>query len=579
MARRALVAGARPEAVQAPAAPTVVSITVVDKGRQFGLRLDWTPATDTAGTVSYERAVRYYTSALLTTPASEWITLGSTSGAAANTDESGPYERPAVDQWVRGRVRAINSDGSTTDWVYSATAPKIDAGSAEAPVAPLGLAVTVLDRGYQFALKLQWTITSDTAGTVGYERAVRYFSDSGLLTATSEWITLGTTYGAATLSDESGPYPRAANDRWVKGRVRAINADGSASAWVESSGAKVASVVSQVTAFSAAITDYGMEHGTNRPMVAVTVSVTEHPVGADYFSVWIYEGASAPSDRSLYDHAADQPIAASGTSSVPIWRYRNPAATTLHILVTTSSYTHYAFPTSSSPYGSVVIPAITAAAQPTGFGVTVEGRDYSGVASGRYVFAFTPPSDPEYWTVNIYRRWCTAPGVPAVGAEWDLVESFPVPRAQPDFWLLPTNAEYWQFKIQSVTKGGLENTTSPPTINVTVPAASGVAEAVSVHEIPFASTITVDVNDGVRQFIHVAGNCYFNAPLNTASRTLRLTVIQNGSDGHQVTFASQWGLPDGFEVSPYANTYTSLDLWFNAAGRAFHASPPVTRMP
>ena len=143
--------------VDPPPPPTTVSISIIDQGDQsFGLHLAWTPPFPIGSTVGYLCEARYFHDAGLTTPDSDWIPLTGLllDAAMSEVDIPGPYVRPAVTQWVLGRVRSVNARNATSAWAVSSTAAVLDpatggiGGGAVPPPQPVGWTIKIAEVGF-----------------------------------------------------------------------------------------------------------------------------------------------------------------------------------------------------------------------------------------------------------------------------------------------------------------------------------------------------------------------------------------------------------------------------------------------
>lgn len=121
-----------------PEAPADATIAEVDHGStRFGLAMTWTPAAAPGGTSGYECQVRYFNDSGLSMPVSGWMYLTVPLGSETASATAGPWPRPAVPQWVLGRVRAFNGAGDVTAWVTTEEAAAISATEgAEPPPQP-----------------------------------------------------------------------------------------------------------------------------------------------------------------------------------------------------------------------------------------------------------------------------------------------------------------------------------------------------------------------------------------------------------------------------------------------------------
>ncbi len=120
-----------------PSAVTGVTVTILDKDGNFGLRIDWTNPGDTTPITGYEREVKYYLDSGGVTPESEWIPLGPLMGVSTTAD-SGYWPRPTdATRWAKVRVRTFNSANTTSTWAESAAMGEITAVSPAGITPPL----------------------------------------------------------------------------------------------------------------------------------------------------------------------------------------------------------------------------------------------------------------------------------------------------------------------------------------------------------------------------------------------------------------------------------------------------------
>lgn len=116
-----------------PVAPHSPTISIVDHGNQFGITMGWSLPADIGGTVGYNCEVRYYNDVSLIVPVTDWMYLSDITEGTTITTVTGPWPRPAVDQWVKGRVRGVNADNTPTAWVETSSAAKVDHTAQNVP--------------------------------------------------------------------------------------------------------------------------------------------------------------------------------------------------------------------------------------------------------------------------------------------------------------------------------------------------------------------------------------------------------------------------------------------------------------
>jgi hypothetical protein len=122
-------------------------------------------------------------------------------------------------------------------------------------------------------------------------------------------------------------------------------------------------------------------------------------------------------------------------------------------------------------------------------------------------------------------------------------------------------AQQWLVKRPMVTENG---GTLPPE---------------SSFVIPYASTITPNSNDGTLQVCTLAGNVTVNAPTNRNNKRLQLVLVQDGIGWRVITFDAVYRVPVDFQPYGLPATYTTVHIFFDAGGGAWHACYPITGMP
>ncbi len=114
---------------------------------------------------------------------------------------------------------------------------------------------------------------------------------------------------------------------------------------------------------------------------------------------------------------------------------------------------------------------------------TFRGQYFTHIQPGDTVYISAGPNLPESsaYTVaevisNTQLKLTTSPpsGIEQVFAQWTRIAGEINPFTQVDYWPLPTNAEYWKFRCRSVNHREIANNTTPPTVNLTVPASGGI---------------------------------------------------------------------------------------------------------
>lgn len=271
--------------------------------------------------------------------------------------------------------------------------------------------------------------------------------------------------------------------------------------------------------------------------IFISAAITTPSANADYYSLFWQKTSGPPVSGAWQEIAAD---AVAGT-----WQDWPSAGATYIIAIAANKNTYKLDqPDTSVPsyYKSLVIPAWGDADQVTGFSVTVETDNRAGVPSGRFVFNFTKPADPDYYYAQISRIATDASYNPLPGATYGIVAGEIDPTKQTDWWPLPATAEYWKFKSESVNYRKVVNTASAPTSNVSVSTSSGITQIApaTITTAAFASTIRpVDL-------VTTAG--------------IGVTSIVVASNTGTVTTASAHGLASGRQVAIYGGTGTSSKL-------------------
>jgi hypothetical protein len=288
--------------------------------------------------------------------------------------------------------------------------------------------------------------------------------------------------------------------------------------------------------WTVSVLSYGNDPVTGKNVATLQVVITPNPADVVFFSVFSYPGVTPPADPASYVDVADQVKAASGATTL-LWIVDRPLVSnqTYQIVVTASNDLVQGFPSTvpiSAPKTVVVtVPAF--AAQVTGFSVTtIIDTTYQ---TGRLIYALTPPVDPEYFSANIYRILCDAAFTPLGGEVYHLVANTTSGYTQTNLEAWPlTTVSYWKFKAQSISRAvdssgvNLENTTSPPTSNLTVPAAS-VAPGIPTQ--PASGDFSVSVD-----------SYGYDSTAQTGVAILKALITINPTD---VTYFSVWMFKGG----------------------------------
>lgn len=208
--------------------------------------------------------------------------------------------------------------------------------------------------------------------------------------------------------------------------------------------------------------------GTQQVFIAATI-ITPSP-GADYYSLF-WQQTATPVDGQWIEIAAD---AKAGT-----WRDRPElGASWVVAIVANKSTFKVQQPPNGTTYKVLNIAAWGNSPQGSALSVAVETEARGGVPNGRFVITFSPPNSVEYWFSRVERIATDASFTPLGGAVWTEIGDF---NGKPDgaaqvfemgWWPMPTNIEYWKFRVASINFAGIKNTVGIPEANVTVGAST-----------------------------------------------------------------------------------------------------------
>ena len=247
-------------------------------------------------------------------------------------------------------------------------------------------------------------------------------------------------------------------------------------------------VPAQPASFTASVIATGYSEAAGQAQAEVQVSIPNSNL-AKYYSVWQYAGVSAPTDPSDWGAPVLNVATAPSTPTTGEWWTARSfsSAMTLWLRVRASSANYTASVSDGGPADvSLTITQVGAPAQPTGFSVTLQTRSTaSGVPEGALTCSWTPPSDIEYFAANVYAIDTDASYTPLSGAAWRLVGNgvagFGQSALNPPQWWTMGNEGWLTLKVQSVgraidpsTGKNIENSTSPPTVNLHVTASPGI---------------------------------------------------------------------------------------------------------
>jgi hypothetical protein len=219
--------------------------------------------------------------------------------------------------------------------------------------------------------------------------------------------------------------------------------------------------------------DDGSNAGTFKNMSHIQVDISSWDPATTYFSVWVYEGGSRPSDVSMWkNEGRNGAAAASGHTYYDWWVDRSYAGNRVFQIAVVPSNGATIPPDGTTEIHPVTVTQVGVPAQPTGFSVTLHTATNGGIPQGAFEVAWTPPADLEYFAASVYRQFTNSGGTPIGG--WDLIGNAVAgfDQRKLDQWWNLTTDQYCKFKIQSVSRAfdasgnRIENTTAPPTTGV-----------------------------------------------------------------------------------------------------------------
>ncbi|GIU76772.1 MAG: hypothetical protein KatS3mg005_0010 [Bryobacteraceae bacterium] len=228
--------------------------------------------------------------------------------------------------------------------------------------------------------------------------------------------------------------------------------------------------------FTAQLSGY-WDDGNGVRLGKVDLSWSPLPLPGVLYGVYEHRSSSAtPPSYSAYTPTT----ANTSDDSVTLWvRPPNSPGEFLHLALVAQLPADGVWPLPDDyspgqlPVASVWLPVAGLSEQVSNWSVTVETDQSQDIPRGRFVFSFTPPADPDYHHVNVYRRPADSLGNPL--ADWlpDKVASM-ITGGPGGWWPLPSQPEHWLFKAVACNSLGQENPVSPPTVFMTVPTSAGV---------------------------------------------------------------------------------------------------------
>lgn len=333
-------------------------------------------------------------------------------------------------EMVKGRL-IQDAVGYWKSIINGGTVPTaIPAGSGsgipELPAPVTSVTITLQPVGEtQYQVRVSFS-PGNPAGTT-YAHGIRFYNDFAGLDPDSDWIEIGT---SPETTATFGPFGKPTTPQWIRWGVQAQNEIGQRSTRAQSGLEPLDDVPVavdeppqqptnsdwQIITPNPLATDYradvaGVHH------VKLSANVLNPMTGADYYELWYYEGASAPSDPSLWKPA--------GTSlDVGIldgaWVTQPRNAATWVTCLTASRYGFKVFPSSSTPIQPVAIQAWALAKTPTN--VSLQPFPQRTLPDGRierqYRLRATVDLTDQNWDATVWRRRFRSTGYTDPSGPW-----------------------------------------------------------------------------------------------------------------------------------------------------------------
>lgn len=213
------------------------------------------------------------------------------------------------------------------------------------------------------------------------------------------------------------------------------------------------------------------QDGKQYAHVAVTF---DPPDGTDTVGIWLYEGAPGWTiDYSKFQALASWAVG----GSIDFWYPRPEGGARLYVCITASNAAKgiWQSPGAGLPVKYVDISGWALSTQISGFAITVETQLRGGVWCGRFKWAFTPPTDSNFWYCFIDRKPVDASfaDLPDGSSVYKQVAT-PTESGEGDWWTMPAGVEHWVFRGRATNRSEQINSAAAPTVNVTVPKNPGV---------------------------------------------------------------------------------------------------------
>lgn len=285
-----------------------------------------------------------------------------------------------------------------------------------APTAPTSPALTVTEYGDNYRITPTWTPPAVLGTTSAYEVQFKFYTDSGCTAAEGDWGGQSSVTGGAASSLVTDLWPKANAPRWVRCRVRALNADNAYTSWVESAAGSGAAITAssagtspgaptQPTLSNWSVGTITISPDVNKDYyVGITLTEVGAPPGdSAMLQFFIYEGAAPPSDPGLWQNCGDTTAAGSFVH----WRRHPGAAATWCVCAVGSRFDWAERPSGSTPYRTINISAVGTPAAISGATAALQTQVNDGTQQFRYEFAFTAPSssDQNYRLTVLEAAW------------------------------------------------------------------------------------------------------------------------------------------------------------------------------
>jgi len=304
------------------------------------------------------------------------------------------------------------------------------------PFEPTSVALTVAEYGENYRITPTWTAPSPLGTTSKYEVQFKFYTEASCTIPEGDWGGTNEVTGGASTSLTTDPWPKADAVRYVRCRVRGLNADNAYTAWVESvtgsgeyisaaSGGSAASPPTQPTLSDWSLGSVTISADANKNYyVGITLNFdTTLPGDSELIEFWFYRGSGSgvPADPGLWQWCGSLTAAGSTTFYDP----HPGAATTWKVCATSSRGDYRVWPSLSTPTRDVAIASVGLAGAISGAGATLQTQTNDGVKQFRYEFAFTAPAstDQNYRLTVIESAWVdvtTGDWVPGV-SKWERV--------------------------------------------------------------------------------------------------------------------------------------------------------------